>query len=331
MKTASKLLILLLAALLLCGCAAVPGESTSGNPAPSTQAPTEAGETTAPTEPEATEILYPYDYTSAAFFQIEDCLKFAPKASLVGIDGNKKPFNILATEDGYTVAQGAACDGTYGYFLQANTSAVINGEITEACRLIKVDLSSWEIVEMSEPLLVEHGNGLTYNSKTHKLVAAHCSPNPRQLSIINADTLQVEQVVELKRNVQSIAYNAKRDQYVVRMSGRWNFAILDADFQEISYHETGIETPLGSQNSFCDDDYIYMLDSGVVDMPGMECFTVYDWDGNYQGVYRVSSVQETEAIFLYNGEYYITFYNGSGTRVYKMEFDKTLLGNYRPY
>ena len=268
---------------------------------------------------------YPYNYADPRFFNIENCLKYAPMAKLEGVQGNMVPFDIKSTKDGYTVAQGAASDGTYGYFIQAKPSANINGVTKEACKIIKVDMRTWQIVKESEPLEVCHGNGMGYNSKTHKLVVAHNKPEFKNISVVDPETLQVERVVTINRDIQSIAYNEKRDQYVVRMSGKWEFAILDADFNEVSYHETGVKTPLGSQCMTCDDDYIYMLDSGVTKMPGFECITVYTWEGKYLGVYRVPSMQETEAIILFGDEYYLTFFNGSGTRVYKLIMDKSLL------
>lgn len=268
---------------------------------------------------------YPYNYTDPRFFNIENCLKYAPMAKLEGIQGNMVPFDIKSTKDGYKVAQGAASDGTYGYFIQAKPSANINGVTKEAGKIIKVDMRTWQIVKESEPLEICHGNGMGYNSKTKKLVVAHNKPEFEKISVIDPETLQVERVVTIGRAIQSIAYNEKRDQYVVRMSGKWEFAILDADFNEVSYHKTGVKTPLSSQCMTCDDDYIYMLDSGVTKMPGFECITVYTWEGKYLGVYRVPSMQETEAIVICGDAYYLTFFNGSGTRVYKLIMDKSLL------
>jgi hypothetical protein len=36
-------------------------------------------------------------------------------------------------------------------------------------------------------------------------------------------------------------------------------------------------------------------------------------------------MQETEAIVICGDAYYLTFFNGSGTRVYKLIMDKSLL------
>ena len=267
---------------------------------------------------------YPYDYTRKSFFFIKNCLDYAPKVTLSGVK-NGAPFDFKATEDGYSVAQGAVSDGKYAYLCLVNTSANIDGEYMEACRIVKVDMDTWETVTVSQPLRTFHSNGIAYNSKTNKLVVVHNKPEFRKISVIDPETFEVERVVELDRNIQSISYSAKRDQYVVRMSGNWNFAVLDADFHEVAYYATGVQTPLGSQCMVCDDERIYMLDSGVIKMPGYECITVYDWQGNYLGVYRIPSFQESEAIIIRNGEFYLTFFNGSGGRLYRLELDLSLL------
>lgn len=316
MKTASKILILLLAAALLCGCSnTTPDESTFGSTVIITGSMEEestapVGETQA-TEPEEE---YPYDYTLKSFFDYEDCYDHVPMANISGITADGQPYSVLPM-DGYSVGQGAVSDGTYGYFL-------LSGGDGTNCLIYKIDMRTWEVVK-TNVIAVEHGNGVAYNPNTNKLVVSHCTPNPELVSIVNPDTLEVEEVLDLGRGVQSITYNAKHGMYVIRVNGTWDMALLDENFEEVAYFK-GVNSNLGKQCISCDDDYIYRLDSGVIADPGTEAIVVYDWDGNYVGVYRVNSTQETEALIVYNGEYYITFYQ-TGARVYKLDFDKSLL------
>lgn len=327
MKKLTLFLALLLTAAMLCACGSA--EPVQTQPVQSEPAERPTGETMppppAPTQP--TEPSYPYDYTDVSFFEIEDCLDYAPKCKLLGAKGSA-PFDFK-THDSFVVSQGACSDGTYGYFALCNPTAKIDGVFMEAAKILKVDMATWETVAVSEPLRTCHSNGMCYNSKTNKLLVVHNKPEFQNISIVNPDTLEVERVVTIDRYIQSIGYSAERDQYVVRISGNWNFAILDADFNEVRYVETGVSTPLGSQCMTCDDEYIYMLDSGVTKKPGYECFTVYDWDGNYLGVYRIPSAQESEAIIIHNGQFYLTFFNGNGGRIYQLEFDRSLLGNWK--
>ena len=329
MKKLTILLALLLVAAMLCACgAASVQDAEETGEAGDTEETGETRETMPPppTPTDPTTVGYPYDYTDVSFFEIEKCLDYAPKCKLIG-PKNNAPVSFKAG-DGYVVAQGACSDGTYGYFALCNTSAMIDGEFMEAAKIVKMDLSTWEVVTVSDPVRTCHSNGMCYNSKTGKLLVVHNKPEFQKISVIDPDTLKVEKVITIDRYIQSIGYSATRDQYVVRISGTWDFAVLDADFNEVGYYETGVRTPLSSQCMTCDDEYIYMLDSGVLKMPGTECFTVYDWEGNYLGVYRIPSAQESEAIIIHQGTFYLTFFNGNGGRIYEMEFDTSLLENW---
>ena len=329
MKKLIPALILVLAVLLICGCAETAGSeiAATGETAQSTEE--QVQRETMPPPPTLTEPAftgYPYDYTDPSFFEIANCLDYAPKCKLTGPNNNAPVSFKLG--DGYAVAQGACSDGTYGYFALCNTNANIDGAFMEAAKIVKMDMSTWEVVAVSDPVRTFHSNGMCYNSKIGKLLVVHNKPEYQKISVIDPDTLQVEKVVTIDRYIQSIGYSEARDQYVVRISGGWDFAILDADFREVDFLQTGVRTPLGTQCMTCDDEYIYMLDSGVTKMPGYECFTVYDWEGNYLGVYRIPSVQESEAIIIHQGTFYLTFYNGNGGRLYQLEFDASLLGNW---
>ncbi len=310
-----------MAAFLLAGC----GETE--NPGSETVPPVVKETMPPPSLPVVTEPVYPYDYTSPDFFEVEDCLDYAPKCKLSGVLNNA-PLTFR-TGDGYVVSQGAATDGTYGYFAMCNTSAMLDGEILEAARIMKIDLTTWETVTISEPMRTCHSNGMTYNSKTNKLLVVHNKPEYEKISIVNPDTLVVEEVVTIDRAIQSIGYNAATDQYAVRLSGSWDFAILDSEFNEVKLVRTGVRTPLGSQCMTCDENYIYMLDSGVSLKPGYECITVYDWEGNFLCVYRIPSMQESEAIIICGDTFYLTFFNGNGGRLYELEMDFSLLGNWK--
>lgn len=317
-KTAIKCVVLLLIAALLCGCNQTPAvdENVTGvtivgamEETQATDAASLGGQTS-----DATEELYPYDFTLKSFFDVDDCHKYAPVATLGEVAGELF-FQVPGIDD-FNIGQGAVSDGTYGYFCLSSGSNTKEGQIR------KVDLRTWEIVADSGPIPVEHCNGIAYNAKINKLVVAHYTTG-NKLSIVDPDTLQVEDTVTTAMDIGSISYNESRGLYVGRIKNEFDFVLLDENFEEVAYCK-GVDSKIGKQCSFCDDDYIYMLDSGVKAKPGTECFTVYDWDGNYLGVYKVDTFQETEAIFEYNGDYYLTIYQ-TGARVFKLNFDKSLL------
>lgn len=318
MKKISKVLLLLLvAALLLCACSQESGSVTiigaQEEPTPSTE-PVQ-------TQPGDEEAEYPYDYTMSSIFSVANCYNYVPRAEIKGVLDNNMPFAIKAI-DGYTVHQGACTDGTYGYFLLANPNGFINGESEEHCIMYKVDMSTWEVVATSEALRVQHGNSITYNSNTGKLVVSHCKPDANQVSIVDPDTLSVEETITLTTNIWGIAYNPARNLYVGRYGD--DMFVFDENFKQIDMF-MGVNDLLGVQNIACDDNYIYMLNSGVIAMPGTEGIAVYDWNGGFRGVFRVGSMQETESLLISNGKFYVTFYTGNGGTLYELDLDLSML------
>ena len=323
MKNSWKiLLVILLTTLVLLGCS---GEKKQAEEAATT---------------ETTEAAYPYDFTSEDFFYIRDCLEYIPAASLSGVKADGSFFALEtytheSTSGGFYVMQGGCTDGQYAYLLMEGSNVLINGENYKKGHVIsKVDMLTWEVVAVSEPLSLGHGNGMCYNPNLNQLVIAMCNDventtdvdETKCVAFVDVDTLEIKEIRQLSLAIYAIDYNAKRDLYVVGIKGNSAaFAVLDSDFTELGWYP-GNNCGLGSQDVDCDDNYIFVGNSGVSVMPGMEVVKVYDWNGEYVGIFRVDSVSEQEALFNCNGDYYITFYTGTGGRVYKINYDFSLLG-----
>lgn len=305
---------------LLCGCV---GSSQSN------QKQQEELEQTNNLEEDDEESLYPYDYTSLTIFDIQNYMKYLPvmKISSVLDEGSSDTFTLDAV-DGYTVMQGGCTDGKYMYLILENQNYEENGVKGLRNLLFKVDMSTWEIVKQSESLELDHGNGMTYNSKTNQLIVVHNKNRTNDISFVDPDTLEITGYKTLSRGLNGITYNAARDCYVIGISGKYDFAILNSDFEEISYHK-GSETGLGNQSIDCDNNYIYVGNTGHgTEYSGMEVVRVYDWDGNFVAACRIDSFSEHEALINYNGDYWVTFYTGSGGRVYRLEYDFDLMTNW---
>ena len=317
--TASACLVLALASMA--GCTGnVPSAETDPPAPPSTEAAAStAAPTSEPTEPPVTEVTYPYDFTSEDFFQIENYQNYMPMVSVSGVMEGKSIYQVK-TGDGFSSMQGSCCDGEYAYFSLENKSYGGDSGYGRANVIVKVDMTTWEVVAQSEPLRMEHGNGMCYNPKLHQLIVVHYYNTPNMVSIVDPDTLELIGTKTLDMEVGSIAYNESRDQYVVGMvANSAPFAILDADFNQIAYYE-GHHLGLGTQDVDCDDNYIYVGNSG-----GWQAVKVYDWDGAYRGVYQVPPLGELESMFNTDGTYYITFGSGNGGRVYKVDYDFSLI------
>lgn len=206
----------------------------------------------------------------------------------------------------YRVQQGSATDGTYAY-------TVMEDQVQSLGSIHKLDLNTWEVVQSQFDLKLDHGNDMTYNPKTGKLVVVNNKPNYNILSIVNPETLEIEDKIRCSVKMFSIAYNETRDVYVVGNSGSQNFSILDADFKEIGFYSV-VHDGLVTQGVDCDDKYIYFprCDKKAT----KNIIAVYDWDGNHVTNITVKSFQEIESMFHVGDDIYIAF-NAGGSYIYK--------------
>lgn len=314
-KRGKQILVLALVMMMLCACQPE-SKNTDGDVDKAQEA-----EIKEKTGDDKEKLAGKYDFTKVSTLKMKNFFAYMPKTTLIGVKNGT--FMEIPAKDGFVVMQGGCSDGTYIYTILEKQRVIINGESTNVHKIFKIDMNGWEIVAESEQLLLGHGNSMTYNSKTNQLIVSNYSPNPKEITFIDPDSLTITGNRILNQDITGIAYNEVHDQYVLA-NGSAQFSIVDADFNEIIYVE-GHYIGLGTQDIDCDDNYIYVGNSGVVSNPGVEVVKVYDWDGEYKGIYRVDSVNEQEAIFNANGKYYITFYTGSGGRIFEIQYDFALL------
>ena len=132
-------------------------------------------------------------------------------------------------QDHYYVQQGACTDGEFGYCL-------LESRVDNACAMFKLDLNTWEILEVKYNIPVEHGNGMAYNPKTNQFVVAHCKPTTNRLSFLDHDTYEVVGTLDLPFDFLSVGYDAVNDRYVMGHKDGRTFSILDAEFNETARH-----------------------------------------------------------------------------------------------
>ncbi len=212
----------------------------------------------------------------------------------------------------YHVQQGAAADGTYGYFIMESQHEY-KGSIW------KVHLDTWEVEKSVYAIDIDHGNDMTYNPKTNQLIVVHNKPNYETLSFIDPDSLTVTDTLTLPFKMYGICYNESRDEYVVGISGEgYRFFVLDKDFKVINEFN-GKDTGLVKQGMACDDQFIYFPQNSQDQT--VNKIIVYDWSGNYINEIRVKSMQEIESMFFVGGKAIIAF-NASGSYIYEAAFFK---------
>ena len=174
--------------------------------------------------------------------------------------------------DGYSVVQGGCTDGTYAYYLMVSIS-------TQKGKVAKVKMSSNKVVKVSGVLNTWHGNGMTYDSRRHRLVVNACGSRKNELTFIDADTLKVTEQPkvsysyykdddfnfgELNRSkgICSIAYSKKYDIYIANQRDYHNLIIIDPDtLKAIGLVRTSITDryPNLYQAMDADDQYAYLL------------------------------------------------------------------------
>ena len=91
--------------------------------------------------------------------------------------------------DGYVVAQGAATDDTYAYFLMVCTE-------NQKGRVVKTTLDG-KLVKAGPVIETHHGNDMTYNSRINKLVIVGCDEWRHELSFVDPEEL----TISYKKNV----------------------------------------------------------------------------------------------------------------------------------
>ena len=184
---------------------------------------------------------------------------------------------------GYAVAQGAATDGKYAYYVMASSS-------NQKGRILKINLTNKSDRKAGPEIGLHHANGMTYDSKRNVLVAVGYGENRHQLTFIDPVTLKITKQTKVKysyagkisgmannaenNGIAAIAYVPKYDVYVARSRGKVsgysnttgsannNIWVFDANTLEAVGHIfTRITTryPETYQSMDADERYVYFL------------------------------------------------------------------------
>ncbi|MBQ3417131.1 MAG: InlB B-repeat-containing protein [Ruminococcus sp.] len=194
----------------------------------------------------------------------------------------------------YATAQGSCSDGEYAYV------AVQNGYTT----LLKYDLNSFVCVDSSDRISgLGHANDMTYNTKEHLIAVANNAPDYDIITLIDPDTFTPTGNVKIKLDIYSIAYCAQLDCYFVGISGGYDFACLDKEFNVVKEYK-GVDTGYTRQGCDCDGSYLYFAQSGG----SGNIIVVYSLDGTYVDTIAVDNSDEIESIFHSGTDFYATFH-----------------------
>lgn len=214
--------------------------------------------------------------------------------------------------------QGGCTDGTYAYYRMYDRGR-------ENAKVIKMRLSDNTFVKASKVLPIDHGNSITYNSKTKKLVVTYTTDHLKRMAIINPNTLVLEKSFDVKfadnlngkffntdekMGFSSIAYNPSRDVYVAVTKGTRGFAILDNNFNIREYIPfSARDEGYLWQNIDCTDEYITVVKSPIAGSgKTYNLLAIYDWDGRFVTNFNLAAGLELENVFHIGTKYYMSLY-----------------------
>lgn len=200
------------------------------------------------------------------------------------------------------VAQGAASDGTFVYFVLRNSGD------TEAV-ILKYTLEPFELVAKSDIFNGGHCNDLTYFDRDKKVILAHGQTQGKILTKIDAKTLAVEGDIDITVGSGAITYNDKRKNYAISQGGKTLY-VTNANFGVLKSYTRSDNTGYTAQGMGSDDDYVYFPMSGSSD----NVLVTYDWNGNFIATLKVPLSIESESMFCVNGKYYVCFYVGGSAK-----------------
>ena len=194
--------------------------------------------------------------------------------------------------DGYGSIQGITATDKY-FVIVARRNGADNGNA-----LYVYNKSNYTLANLGtqtnpvKGLDIGHGNDLTYNSKTNKIIAISSSTS---LTIINADTFQIEQVITISRDLHSITYDPKKDVYYGAQGDTG--VVLDSSFNPLS-KEFNLSTNMTRQGmSFY---------KGIIYRSCSEAGAVFTYEPYYEGILKAN--ENVIYNIDYNGKLYKTWY-----------------------
>lgn len=167
------------------------------------------------------------------------------------------------------IVQGACTDGVYLYICLNDGAS--SGAVSA---IVKTELATGNVIATYENKLIDHANDLTYNSKTNEILAVHNSPYRQKVSVFDAETMELKEVVTVRHEIYSIEYDEDGDCYWVGISHGYDYARYDSSFKKYAEFK-GVDNGFTKQGMDADDKYVYFV------LYNTNCIVVYTKDGEY--------------------------------------------------
>lgn len=229
-----------------------------------------------------------------------------------------------------TLSQGGCSYDGYYYQAFITYKDTTNSQKNNQVRILKYNITTGDAI-WSEPLLLNHANDITYNTKRNCLVVCHNAGGANYVSYVNPDTLTLidadPTTDEIDRedigfDIYSIDYNARMNRYVVGVSGGQKFRILNEEFEAI--YEFGVAEDVKPEFNEKETDYIKYVTQGICSddnyiycvLSSPNVIAVYDWFGNYISYIDLDLNDETlecESISVVDNTIYVAAYGSELT------------------
>ena len=168
---------------------------------------------------------------------------------------------------GYDTIQGACSHKGYAYMALYNRNV-------ERIRIAKVNLRTMTVEKVSDPLrTVAHGNTLTYNTRTNRIIVV-CGQNAKKrIAIFNPKTMKMTgtrtiriSTKKLKQKftgINGFAYNAAKNVYVLKVRDKsGKIVILDKKFRvKRVVRPQGVRQDLLAQGLYSEGNFMYDIQS----------------------------------------------------------------------
>ena len=212
----------------------------------------------------------------------------------------------------YSISQGAASDGTYAYIALRNSDD--SGAV-----IVKYRLDDGSFVAKSPVLKLGHANDMTYNTAKNLLVVAHGQKEGKIITLVNPETLEFIEDVNIEKGSGAITYNPATNSYAISQGGK-SLHMLDADLKYVTSYERTKLDGYTAQGMGSDEGYIYFPMSGS----GQNILDTFDWEGNRITRIILPTPHESESLFYVNGRHFVSFNHNGGT-LYEIFF-RCILG-----
>lgn len=249
----------------------------------------------------------------------------------------------LFYSDNTSYTQGMCVSDTHAFISSSSSKGGNKNDYV----IKKILLSDGSTVATSTDTF-NHANGMTYNSKTNKVIVCALDGNAPadgtindfdySLFIANADTLSLENTINLKTTILAInsdcigisgvAYNKHSDEYYVLTRAPIRFiVVLDSDFKLKRYFFMHKAINEGVRGDICCDSTLIYSPAWRSDLTAINSTSLINEievyvisTGKYIGTYTMNGLTHIESMDVNNGIFYsnfIDFVSGNGTKTYK--------------